>query len=190
MSVTERPSSDFVKKTYRGSKVFTACALVFCTVAYIAISKFSHGDPVATQARFNTIFQSLLICAWTWFMFPYIRVTLQMMLYGVELNEKTASFFSKPEESPLVQYIEKQLKAVGVEQEKRQKEFVEDLERRGRVIALDIQKSGDTIRQEIAGLKEALTKPIKPPATRIVAPPLETKSAEPVESVKANGAAL
>lgn len=182
MSVTsERPSGDFVRRTYRGSKLFTLAALVFCTVAYIAISKFSHGDPVATQARFNTIFQSLLICAWTWFMFPYIRVTLQMMLYGVELNEKTASFFSKPEDSPLVQYIEKQLKAVGVEQEKRQKEFVDDLERRGRAIGLDIQKSGDTIRQEIAGLKEALVKPIAPPFKKIVAAPLETKSAEPAQ---------
>lgn len=105
----ERPSGDFVKSIYRQSKVFTAVAVAFCVLVYFGISRYYAGDAIQTQARFNTIFQSLLVAAWTWFMFPYIRVTLQMLLYGMKLNEQTAAFFSKPEESPLVQYIEARL---------------------------------------------------------------------------------
>jgi hypothetical protein len=51
--------------------------------------------------------------------------------------------------------------------------------------ALDIRNTGDTIRQEIAGLKEAMTKPIAPPFKKIVAPvAVETKSAEPAAAAR------
>lgn len=107
----EKPNDAFVKNVNRQSRIFTAVALTFCIIVYFGLSYYYGGDPVSTQSRFNTVFQSLLIGAWTWFMFPYIRVTLQMMLYGLQLNERTAGFFSKPEESPLVQYLEKRLEA-------------------------------------------------------------------------------
>lgn len=106
-----KPNDEFVKNINRQSRIFTAVALLFCSAVYFSLSAYYGGDPVSTQSRFNTVFQTLLIGAWTWFMFPYIRVTLQMMLYGLQLNERTASFFSKPEESPLVQYLEKRLAA-------------------------------------------------------------------------------
>lgn len=105
----ERPSKEFVRKVNKSSRIFTVVAVTFCAGVYYVISRLYAGDAIQTQARFNTVFQSLLVAAWTWFMFPYIRVTLQMMLYGLDLNERTASFFSKPEESPLIQYIEKRL---------------------------------------------------------------------------------
>jgi hypothetical protein len=107
----EKPNDEFVRNINKQSRVFTVVALSFCITVYFSLSYYYGGDPVATQSRFNTVFQSLLIGAWTWFMFPYIRVTLQMMLYGLQLNERTAAFFSKPEESPLVQYLEKRLEA-------------------------------------------------------------------------------
>jgi hypothetical protein len=107
----EKPNDVFVRNINKQSRIFTVVALTFCMAVYFGLSAYYGGDPVATQSRFNTVFQSLLIGAWTWFMFPYIRVTLQMMLYGLQLNERTASFFSKPEESPLVQYLEKRLEA-------------------------------------------------------------------------------
>lgn len=107
----EKPNEAFVKNIHRQSKIFTVIALIFCLGVYFGLSAYYGGDPVSTQSRFNTVFQSLLIGAWTWFMFPYIRVTLQMMLYGLQLNEQTAGFFSKPQESPLVQYLEKRLEA-------------------------------------------------------------------------------
>jgi hypothetical protein len=51
--------------------------------------------------------------------------------------------------------------------------------------ALDIRTTGDTIRQEIAGLKESMTKPIAAPFKKIVAPlSVETKSAEPAEAAR------
>jgi hypothetical protein len=107
----EKPNDTFVQNVNKQSRIFTAVALTFCVSVYLGLSAYYGGDPVATQSRFNTVFQSLLVGAWTWFMFPYIRVTLQMMLYGLQLNERTASFFCKPEESPLVQYLEKRLEA-------------------------------------------------------------------------------
>lgn len=49
--------------------------------------------------------------------------------------------------------------------------------------ALDIRTTGDTIRQEIAGLKDMYARPIVPPARKIVAPPVtEIKSAEPAQT--------
>jgi hypothetical protein len=51
--------------------------------------------------------------------------------------------------------------------------------------SLDIQKAGDTIRNEVAELRKALTKPIVPPSRKIVAPPMEEFAG--VNSAKGNG---
>ena len=146
----EKPTNEYVKNVYRQSKIFTFVALVFCTGVYFFISYLYRGDAVQTQSRFNSVFQSLLIGAWTWFMFPYIRVTLQMMMYGMTLNERTADFFSKPTESPLIQYVEKKLS----EQSAVQKEI---FEREILPVIQTWQRIGKQVEEQVPNLIQGLT---------------------------------
>lgn len=146
----EKPTNEYVKNVYRQSKIFTFVALIFCTGVYFFISYLYRGDAVQTQSRFNSVFQSLLIGAWTWFMFPYIRVTLQMMMYGMTLNERTADFFSKPTESPLIQYVEKKLSEQGAAQK-------ELFEREILPVIQTWQRIGKQVEEQVPNLIQGLT---------------------------------
>lgn len=161
----ERPSQEFVDKIYKQSRIFTAVAVLFCACVYVGLLIYSKGDANITQSRFNVVFQGLLVAAWTWFMFPYIRVTLQMMLYGIRLNEQATSFFRDPENSPLVQYIDKKL-----EQARK------DLESAAQQARLDFQSEAGRIREELGAANSVLRMPLKPPPSRRAQP-----VAEPIE---------
>lgn len=146
----ERPTDQTVRQTYRNARWFTAVALLGCVTIYVLIDHYTGGSPIATQARFNTVFQTLLIAAWVLFMFPYISVTLKSILYGIEINEKTSDFFSKPEKSPLIQFVEKKLS----EQGNTQKELFE----REILPAIQTwQRIGKTVEEQIPTLIQGMT---------------------------------
>lgn len=146
----ERPDRNFVNAAYRQSRVFTVVSLGFCGAIYFAISYMYSGDAVQTQSRFNSIFQTILIGAWTLFMFPYIRITLQMLIYGMTLNERTADFFSKPAESPLIQFVDNKLN----EQGKIQKEL---FEREILPVIQTWQRIGKQVEEQVPNLIQGLT---------------------------------
>lgn len=126
----------------------------------IAIMWFMRSNAGLATACVMFFFQLCVIYFGTKVVFPCIGGAFHV---GLLANQKSMPAFTKlaqvasdDENSPLIKAI--------------------------RDAALDIRTTGDTIRQEIAGLKDAMTKPIAPPFRKIVAPAPETKSAEPAEA--------
>ena len=88
-SLFQKPTAQTIAQTYRQARFLTGLAILFCATIYAVIYFFSEDKSAgALQARFNTFFQSLLICAWVFFMWPYISVTLKAITYGIQVNEK------------------------------------------------------------------------------------------------------
>lgn len=107
----ERPTDEIVKKIYKNARWFTLLALLGCSLVYGVIAHFSESATV-TQARFNSLFQSVLIAAWVLFMFPYISVTLKSILYGIEVNAQMADVISSVSKSDISEKIDVEMKRV------------------------------------------------------------------------------
>lgn len=143
----EKPTLEFVRKVNRQSRVFTGFALAVCTVIYFAIDAWVGHDAVVAQARFNTVFQTMLVACWCFYMLPYFRTTLQTVLWGVSINDKLAKTFESIE---------------GKVDEK----FNE--------LKVDLRKELGTLRSEVARVGDSFERPIvSPPTGPIRAPELE-----------------
>jgi hypothetical protein len=144
-------------------------AIVYMMLGYIvyglgsvAIMWFLRNQASLATAVVMFFFQLCVIYFGTKVIFPNIagafRVGLLANRNSMPAFIKLAEIAGDKEKSPLIEAINK--------------------------AALDIRNTGDTIRNEIAGLKAAMTKPIASPLDKmkIVTPPPEVKSAEPAEA--------
>jgi hypothetical protein len=155
-----------VEKIIRGVKRVSITYAILGYVVYglgsVAIMYFMRAQAAMATAMVMFFFQLCVIYFGTVVLFPNIagafRVGLLANRNSMPAFIKLAEVAGDHEKSPLIKAI--------------------------RDAALDIRNTGDTIRQEIAGLKESMTKPIVSPLKKIVAPPLETKSAEPADIAK------
>lgn len=154
-----------VDKIVRGVKrisiIYALLGYVVYGLGSVAIMYFMRAQAAMATAMVMFFFQLCVIYFGTVVLFPNIagafRVGLLANRNSMPAFIKLAEVAGDHEKSPLIKAI--------------------------RDAALDIRNTGDTIRQEIAGLKDAMTKPIAPPFKKIVAPPsVETKSAEPAET--------
>ena len=155
----DREVAATLKKVKRTGRIYLVLGWGLYGLGSLAIMYFMRNQPALATAAVMYFFQILVVYFGTMVIFPNISGAFQV---GLLANRNSMPAFIKlaeiagdKEKSPLIEAINK--------------------------AALDIRTTGDTIRNEIAGLKEAMTKPIAPSFKKIVAPPLETKSAEPAQ---------
>lgn len=151
-----------LKKVKRVSMIYAALGYIVYGLGSVAIMYFMRAQAAMATAMVMFFFQLCVIYFGTVVIFPNIagafRVGLLANRNSMPAFIKLAEVAGDGEKSPLIKAI--------------------------RDAALDIRTTGDTIRQEIAGLRESMTKPIASPLDRkkIVAPPLEVvPSAEPAK---------
>lgn len=152
--------ADILSRVKRAATVYMLLGYIVYGLGSVAIMWFLRNQPAFATAVVMFFFQLCVIYFSTKIIFPNIsgafRVGLLANRNSMPAFIKLAEIAGDREKSPLIEAINK--------------------------AALDIQKAGDTIRQEIAGLRESMTKPITPPFKKLVAPPsVETKSAEPAK---------
>lgn len=157
----DRDVAAILKKVQFKGTVYMMLGYVVYGLGSVGIMLAMKDQAAMATAVVMFFFQLCVIYFGTKVIFPNIAGAFQV---GLLANRNSMPAFIKLAEvagdgknSPLIKSIEK--------------------------AGLDIQATGDTIRQEIAGLKDAMTKPIAPPFKKLVAPPItETKSAEPAQA--------
>lgn len=159
-AIWDRDVAVILKKVKRVSLIYAALGYIVYGLGSVAIMYFMRAQAAMATAMVMFFFQLCVIYFGTVVIFPNIagafRIGLLANRNSMPAFIKLAEIAGDKENSPLIKAISD--------------------------AALDIRTTGATIRQEIAGLKEALTKPIAPPFKKIMAPPaVETKSAEPAE---------
>lgn len=155
----DRDVDAILARVRRTATMYMMLGYVVYGMGSVAIMYFMRNQAALATAVVMFFFQLCVIYFGTKVIFPNIAGAFQV---GLLANRSSMPAFIKlaeiggdSDKSPLIKAI--------------------------RDAALDIRTTGDTIRQEIAGLKETMVKPIVPPFKKIVAPPLETKSAEPAQ---------
>jgi len=157
----DRDVSAILKKVQFRGTVYMMLGYIVYGLGSVAIMWFMRSQAALATAMVMFFFQLCVIYFGCKVIFPNIAGAFQV---GLLANRNSMPAFIKLAEvagdqdnSPLI----KSIKQAG----------------------LDIKATGDTIRQEIAGLREAMVKPIAPPFKKIVPPPIaETKSAEPAQT--------
>jgi len=145
-----------LKKISREANIYLVLGLVLYGGGSALIIHFLRAQPLLVTLVVMYFFQILVIIFGTRIIFPCIagafKVGLLANRESMPTFEKLAEVASDDEKSILVRELRK--------------------------VSLDFRAVGDSIREEVAGLREALTKPIKPLVRTIVAPPRPVEVAD------------
>lgn len=164
-------------------KKFTLQVLGLNGLIYGAILLAMKGDVSRTNNVFTNLFQYQAVAWCCWFMLPYFLRVEAKQDAGMAMAHDSVDLLSKVDEA-----LEPRLKRLDSLFDRIEKAV--DLAEAGKhpiseKLSLDFQKAAGTIRDEVAQLREAFTKPIVPPARKITAPPMG--DLESVHSAKGNG---
>lgn len=166
----EKLSREIVRiKDYQ--KRFTLKVLGVNALIYILILLYMRGDVSRTNSVFTNLFQYQAVAWCCWFMLPYFLRVEAKQDAGIAMAHDSVDLLAKVDESiqPRLERLDHLFdrieKAVSLTEQGEH-----PLAKR---LALDIREAGDTIRDEVAELRKALTRPIVPPSRKIVAPPME-----------------
>jgi hypothetical protein len=164
-------------------KRFTLQVLGINALIYLGILLWMKGDVARTNSVFTNLFQYQAVAWCCWFMLPYFLRVEAKQDAGMAMAHDSVDLLSKVDEALEPRLA--RLDAIFDRIEKAVDQAEAGEHPLAKKLALDIQKAGDTIRDEVAELRKAFTKPIVAPPRKIVAPPMEDFAG--VDSAKGNG---
>ncbi len=100
---------DYYALVKRRSKIMTILSFLVFGGLWVIIYCLNSFDPSETMYYYTSFFQIVLICGWCFVVYPYLSSSINILLYGIELNDKTADKISDIHEEiqPVVQDISK-----------------------------------------------------------------------------------
>lgn len=179
----------FIRRLWK-SCLFAALA-IFLITGTLMLTLFMKGYDSKKILEVSTVvFQILVLSYGMGFFVPAFLTSLFNMALGVEMSRKGLEIGDKT--AKILDQVDKAIEGRLV----RMDSLFDKLEKTAEMaekgehplvkqLTLDIQKAGGTIRDEVAELRKALTKPIVAPMKKIEAP---KGAPESVHSAQGNGA--
>jgi hypothetical protein len=163
-------------------KKFTLHILGLNALIYAGILVFMKFDVSRTNNVFTNLFQYQAVAWCCWFMLPYFLRVEAKQDAGMAMAHDSVDLLSKVDQALEPRLVRLDTIFDRIEKAVDQAEAGEHP--LAKKLSLDFQEAAGTIRDEVAALRVALTKPIVPPARKIVAP---QGALEDVHSAPGNG---